>query len=135
MTEQERENLQGAAVFAGGIKVAGREMRPLRVGSYAALQMVGNPLVSGGDVGDPNEDHRALVAFLEFVWAHVAPVEEVARLACRPQEFREAALVLGTEVSFEELAELSEAFQQASAQMEAVATEVPGKPETTTLTG
>lgn len=124
MTEEQRGRLAAAAVFAGNVVVAGRRLRPLTAGSYAALQMVRNPLVCGGrEVGNPEEDGEALAAFLEFVWAHEAPVEEVMRLAADPQAFRQAALVHGARITFAELAELSGHFEAANGQVEAAAAE------------
>lgn len=129
MTDTERQELQAAAVFAGELEVAGMRVRPLTAGSYAALQLIRNPLVTGAEVGDPAEDGEALAAFLEFILAHAAPPERVAELACDRAAFRREALVFGQGVSIAEVAELSRHYETANRQVEAAAVEPaePGK--------
>lgn len=129
-----------AAFRESPLKLGARELRRPTAGSIALLMELNNPLFTGGpDEGAADElsDTDRMRGVLEFVWVHLADLDEIDSLPLDPAALREhvARRVrrLGMEIGFEDLQQFGADFARLRERLDGAVTEAvetggPGKP-------
>jgi hypothetical protein len=106
------------------------ELRPLSAGSFALLNRLGNPMVTGA----ATDNDAMFSAVCEYVWIHSAPIQEVIQIVGRSDlsaaAVNEIAFTLTMADIFTFLREYAKTANRISLGMtEEVDTDTPGKPD------
>lgn len=105
------------------------ELRPLSAGSFALLNRLGNPMVTGA----ATDNNAMFTAVCEYVWIHSAPLDEVIRIVgpsdMSAESVGQIAFQLTMSDIFAFLREYAKTAERISLGMtEEVETDTPGKP-------
>ena len=95
---------------------SGLSLRPISLGSLEVLRQLGNPLASGG-ADMTNIDTRTLT---EFIWVHVAPLDEVVETVYNaPSQVNRKAALFAMSISPAELRVITSALSADQASLQA----------------
>lgn len=127
------ETTRRAAVEGAFAEIPSRcgpfDLRPLSAGSFALLNRLGNPMVTGA----ATDNDAMFTAVCEYVWVHSAPIQEVIQIVGRSDlsasAVNEIAFTITMADIFAFLREYSKTAERISLGMtEEVETDTPGKP-------
>lgn len=99
-------------------------LRPITAGSVLLLMDTDNPLFSESQASSGPSDQSDMDGLFQFIYLHTAPVEEILETCEDIEILRRKGRQLGITISFEDLGEFSEKFQQIQQRMNAAIVEV-----------
>lgn len=126
MTPEEREQIS-LKTFLGpaGEKVAGLELRPLSMGSFCLMREAKSEFIAPR--GPNGEMENEMLAVLEYVYLHNAPLEEIECLILDISKLRTNAVKYGMALSIKDISGLADMVRRSLKEVEASAFEVREK--------
>lgn len=121
---QSRLALLSAAFRAVPLTCGPLTLRPITAGSVLLLMDTDNPLFSETPASTGPSDQSDMDGLFQFIYLHTAPVEEVLETCEDLDILRRKGRQLGITISFEDIGEFSEKFQQIQQRMNAAIVEV-----------